>query len=130
VPQVLITLANMAVKSSGSVFEAAYRRIVLRLGHNKGIWATAHRLCRLTWKILHQGVNHIEYGMRLIAKAVQKRAGRTVENPLQPIESAAGRPGKPPQAEGRPPRFSIAIRCPQADVDKDRSPAREQACCT
>jgi hypothetical protein len=27
---------------------------------------------------------------------------RTVENPLQPIESAAGRPGRPPQAEGLP----------------------------
>ena len=38
-----------------------------------------------------------------------RRAGpgdpRTVENPLQPFESAAGRPGRPPQAEGLPHRL-------------------------
>src|SRR5580658_104401 len=43
------------------------------LGHEKAI---AHRLCRLTWKILQQGVRYLEYGMRLNTKAVQKRARR------------------------------------------------------
>jgi hypothetical protein len=36
----------------------------------------AHRLCRLTWKILHQGVRYIEFGTRLNPKAVQKRANK------------------------------------------------------
>ena len=31
------------------------RRLVPRLGYNKAIWAAAHRVCRLIWKILHRG---------------------------------------------------------------------------
>src|ERR1039457_350168 len=38
----------------------------------------------------------------------------TVENPLQPVESAAGGPGRPPQAEGLPHRAFITIRGPPA----------------
>lgn len=33
-----------------------YRRLVPRLGHAQAIGAITHRLCRLIWKILHQGV--------------------------------------------------------------------------
>ena len=72
--RVLNPVANAAVKSKGSVFQNLYRRLVTRLGHNKAIWAVAHRLCRLTWKILHQGVRYIEFGNRTNPKAVQKRA--------------------------------------------------------
>lgn len=72
--RVLSQVANAAVKSKGSVFQNLYRRLVTRVGHNKAIWAVAHRLCRLTWKILHQGVRYIEFGNRPNPKAVQKRA--------------------------------------------------------
>jgi hypothetical protein len=34
----------------------AYRRLKPRLGHGKALWAVANRLCRLMWKILHQGL--------------------------------------------------------------------------
>jgi len=34
----------------------------VRLGHDKTILAAANRLCRLVWKILHQGVQYIEHG--------------------------------------------------------------------
>ncbi len=78
--RVLTQVANAAVKSKGSVFDATYRKLVVRLGHQKAIWAIAHRLCRLTWKILHQGVRYIEYGMRLNTKAVQKRARRLLRD--------------------------------------------------
>jgi transposase len=50
-----------------------YRRLVPRLGHNKAIWAIAHRLCRLAWKILHQGVQYIEYGNRPNPKVAKTR---------------------------------------------------------
>src|SRR5580658_4907935 len=69
--RVLTQVANAAVKSKGSVFDVTYRKLVVRLGHKKAIWAIAHRLCRLTWKILHQGVRYIEYGIRLNTKAVR-----------------------------------------------------------
>src|SRR5580658_4662607 len=72
--------ANAAVKSKGSVCEIANRKIVGRLGHKKAIWAIAHRLCRLIWEILHQGVSYIEYGARLNAKALRRRAQRLLRD--------------------------------------------------
>ena len=54
--------ANAAVKTKGSIFELVYRRLVLRLGHAQAIGAIAHRLCRLIWKILHDGVRYEERG--------------------------------------------------------------------
>jgi transposase len=74
--RLLTQVANAAVNSKGAVFQTLYRKLVPRLGHNKAIWALAHRLCRLTWKILHQGVRYIEFGTRPNPQAVQKRANR------------------------------------------------------
>jgi transposase len=78
--RVLNQVANAAVKSKGSVYQNLYRRLVVRLGHNKAIWAVAHRLCRLVWKILHQGVKYIEYGERPNPKAVRKRANKLLRD--------------------------------------------------
>jgi hypothetical protein len=50
------------VKTKGSVFDLAYRRVVPRLGHAQAIGAISHRLCRLIWIILHQGVRYEERG--------------------------------------------------------------------
>ena len=36
------------------------RRLVPRLGVKKAIWAIAHRICRLIWKLLRQDVIYIE----------------------------------------------------------------------
>jgi transposase len=57
--------ANAAVKSKGTIFEILYRRYVPRLGHHQTIGVIAHRLCRLIWKILHQGVRYEERGPAL-----------------------------------------------------------------
>jgi len=65
--------ANAAVKHKGSIFEILYRRYVPRMGHNQAIGVVGHRLCRLTWKILHQGVRYEERGPRLL-KGRSKRA--------------------------------------------------------
>ena len=54
--------ANAAVKVKGSIFEIVFRRLLPRLGYQQAIWAIAHRLCRLIWKILHQGVRYDEKG--------------------------------------------------------------------
>jgi transposase len=75
--RVLSQVANAAVKTKGSVFEALYRRLLWK-GHNKAIWAVAHKLCRLTWKILRQGVSYIEYGTRLNPKALKKRTNKLI----------------------------------------------------
>ena len=78
--RVLNQVANAAVKSKGSAFQNLYRRLAPRLGHNKTIWAVAHRLCRLTWKILHQAVRYVEYGLRPNPKAVRKRANKLLRD--------------------------------------------------
>ena len=76
--RVLNQVAHAAVKTKGSVFQALYRRLVIRLGHNKAIWAIAHRLCRLTWKILHQGVRYVELGTRSNSRTIKARANKLI----------------------------------------------------
>ena len=49
-----------------------------RLGHNKAIWAIVHKLCRLTWKILHRGVRYIEHGARPDPNAAKTRMRKLV----------------------------------------------------
>jgi transposase len=76
--RVLNQVANAAVKTKGSIFQSVYRRLVAHLGPNKAIWAIAHRLCRLTWKILHPGVRYIEYGNPTNPKAVKTRLKKLI----------------------------------------------------
>jgi transposase len=76
--RILNQAANAAVKAKGSVFEILYRRLAARIGHFKAIWAVAHRLCRITWKILHEGVIYEERGQRTNPTAVRKRAQRLI----------------------------------------------------
>jgi transposase len=73
---VLNQTAHAPVRAKGSVFETLYRRLAPRLGHCKAIWAIANRLCRLVWKILHQGATYEERGAHPNPKAIQQRAKR------------------------------------------------------
>lgn len=70
--------ANAAVKTKGSLFEGVYRRLVPRLGHAQAIGAVAHRLCRLIWKILHQGVTYEERGPAVTKARAQRRAAKMI----------------------------------------------------
>jgi len=76
--RVLNQAANAARKAKGSVFHAMYGRLVPRLGHHKTIWAIAHRLCRLAWIILHNGVEYIEYGKQRDPKATERRTAKLI----------------------------------------------------
>lgn len=60
--RVLTEAAQAAVKTKGSHFQEVFRRLLPRLGYRQAIWAIAHRLCRLVWKILHEGIRYIEQG--------------------------------------------------------------------
>jgi transposase len=60
--RVLNQAANAAVKAKGAIFAIVYRRLVPRLGHAQAIGAIARRLCRLIWKILHEGIRYEERG--------------------------------------------------------------------
>jgi transposase len=77
---ILSQAANAAVKAKGSVFEILYRRLAGRVGHFKAIWAVAHRMCRITWKILHEGVTYEERGKRPIPQVVRQRTRKLVRD--------------------------------------------------
>jgi transposase len=70
--------ANAAVKTKGSIFELVYRRLVVRLGHAQAIGAIAHRLCRLVWKILHDGVAYEERGPAVTTQRARRRAAKMI----------------------------------------------------
>ena len=76
--RILNQTANAAVKAKGTVFEAHYHRVKggKPKRHNLAVWAVANRLCRLVWKILHDGVPYEERGHRPNMRAVKKRANR------------------------------------------------------
>ena len=60
VRRILTEAAQAAVKTKGSHFQVVFRRLLPRLGYQQALWAIAHRLCRLVWKILHERVRYIE----------------------------------------------------------------------
>ena len=72
--RLLTEAAQAAVKAKGSHFQAVFRRLLPRLGYKQALWAIAHRLCRLVWKILHDGVRYIEQGEYRDPKAKKQRA--------------------------------------------------------
>jgi len=76
--RVLNQCANAAVRVKGSIFEIVYRRLVPRLGHNQTIGAIAHRLCRLIWMILHQGIRYEERGRAVHERSKRVRAARMI----------------------------------------------------
>jgi transposase len=76
--RILNQCANAAAKSKGTIFQIIYTRLVSRLGHNQTIGAIAHRLCRLIWIILHQGVRYEERGPAVNPKSRRRRTTRMI----------------------------------------------------
>jgi transposase len=76
--RVLNQAANAAVKAKGTIFAIVYRRLVPRLGHAQAVGAISHRLCRLIWKILHQGVRYEERGPAVSEEAKKVRARKMI----------------------------------------------------
>lgn len=75
--RILNQCAWAAARTKGSYFEALFRRLVPRLGVNKAIWAVAHRLLRLVWRILHLQEHYREQGpLAHDAASIQRRFRR------------------------------------------------------
>jgi transposase len=93
--RILNQCANAAVKAKGTIFEIVYRRLVSRLGHNQTIGAIVHRLCRLIWIILHQGVRYEERGPSVTSKSRRERTTRMIRElrklgyRVEPVGTAA-----------------------------------------
>lgn len=76
--RLLNQMAHAAVKQNGCNFQILFRRWLPRLGYKKAIWAVAHRICRLIWKVLHEGVRYVHRGLDLDPKAIQQKRRRLV----------------------------------------------------
>jgi transposase len=75
--RLLTQCAWAAVKVKGSIFEQKFRTLLPRLGAKPAIWAIAHRLLRVIWKVLHDKVAYIERGI-LDPEALERRRKRYV----------------------------------------------------
>jgi transposase len=76
--RLLNQLAHAAVKKEGCRLQVIFRRWLPRMGYKKAVWAIAHRLCRLIWKVLHDGVAYVEKGFEPNPKARKERRRRLV----------------------------------------------------
>ena len=79
VRRILTQAAQAAVKKQGSHFQSLFRRLLVKLGYKGAIWAIAHRLGRLLWKILHNGVRYIEQGQETNPQARKRRAQKLTQ---------------------------------------------------
>jgi transposase len=76
--RLLNQLAHAAVRKEDSHLQIVFRRLFPRLGYAKAVWAIAHRLCRLIWKILHEGIHYIERGPTPSPITLKRRRQRLV----------------------------------------------------
>jgi len=72
--RVLNQAAHAAAVKKGSHFQIVFRRRLPRLGYQSAIWSVGHRLCRVVWKILHEGVRFVEQGAEVGPREKKKRA--------------------------------------------------------
>ena len=70
--------AQAAVRTKGSIFQATFNKMLVPKGYKKAAWAIAHKLSRVIWKILKDGVDYVEYGPSRDAKSVKQRVNRLV----------------------------------------------------
>jgi transposase len=75
--RLLNQIAWGAVRTNNSFFQELFRRLIPRLGVHKAVWAVAHRIARLIWKLLHEKVRYIERGpLAMDALAMKRRVAR------------------------------------------------------
>ena len=77
--RLLTEAAQAAVKKKGSHFQTVFRRFLPKLTYQGAIGAVAHRLARLVWKILHDGVSYIEQGQDTHPRAKKRRAQKLAQ---------------------------------------------------
>ena len=70
--RLLCQSAQAAVRTRGSHLESVFKRLVVRLGYAKAVWAIAHRICIIVWKILHKGDRFIEFSEARNPKAIRR----------------------------------------------------------
>jgi transposase len=78
--RILSEAAHAAIKQKGNIFEVKFRRFLSRMEYQEAVWAVAHFMCRLVWKILHDGVRYEERGPAVNAQAAHRRNQRMIRH--------------------------------------------------
>lgn len=79
VRRLLTQAAQAAIKKKNCRFQVLFQRFVPKLGFQAAIWAVAHRIGRILWKILHEGVSYIEMGAESTPAAEKRRAQKLLK---------------------------------------------------
>jgi transposase len=96
--RLLCQVAQAAARTNGSHLQSVFKRLVVRLGYVKAIWAIAHRICKIVWNVLRKGARFIEFSEARNPKAVQRainhhlkalrRLGYSIPSIAQPAAAA------------------------------------------
>ena len=70
--RLLCQAAQAAARTKDSHLQSVFKRLVVRLGYVKAIWAIAHRICKIIWNVLRKGARFIEFSEARNPKAVQR----------------------------------------------------------
>ncbi len=77
VRRLLNQIAWGAVRTKDCFFKELYHRLIPRLGIHKAVWAVAHRMAKVIWKVLHEQVHYLERGpLALDPIALKRRVSR------------------------------------------------------
>ena len=64
--------AQAAPRTNDSHLQTIFKPLVARLGYVRAIWAIAHRICKIVWRILRKGDRFIEFSQARNPKAIQR----------------------------------------------------------
>lgn len=81
----LAQLAWAAVRTKGSYFQELFRRWVPRMGAGKAVWAVAHKLIRIIWRILHEQDTYVERGALALDEATRQNKKRRLVRGLRKL---------------------------------------------
>ena len=70
--RVLCQAAQAAVRTKDTYLQSLFKRLIVRLGYVKAVWAVAHRICKIVWNVLHNGARFIEFSEVRNPKAVRR----------------------------------------------------------
>jgi transposase len=97
--RLLCQAAQAAARTNGSHLQALFKRLIVRLGYVKAVWAVAHRICKIVWNVLHKGAQFVEFSEARNPRAIQRainhhlkalrKLGYSIPLPTQP-EAARG----------------------------------------
>jgi len=71
--RILTEAVQAAVKQKGNIFEVKFRKFITHMDYQEAIWCVVHFMCKIVWKILHDGVRYQERGPAVDAKNAHRR---------------------------------------------------------